>query len=111
LNNAAPLESRAASVSIPTIPVIADIHKRVYEACTQPSALNMSNWHTCETTHCRAGWVTTLAGEPGKALEKVYGALLAAQLIYRESGYAINPCRFFDGDQEALEDMKRLAEC
>jgi hypothetical protein len=70
----------------------------------------MSNWHTCETTHCRAGWVITLAGEAGKALEKFHGPLLAAQLIYRESGYSINPCRFFDSNEAALEDMKRLAE-
>lgn len=58
----------------------------------------------------RAGWVTTLAGEAGKKLEAFHGPLLAAQLIYRESGYAIHPARFFDGNSAALEDMKRLAE-
>jgi hypothetical protein len=31
-------------------------------------------------------------------------------LIYRESGYAISPVRFFDSNDEALADMKRLAE-
>jgi hypothetical protein len=51
-----------------------------------------------------------LAGEPGYALEKFHGTLLAAQLIYRESGYAISPVRFFDRNDEALADMKRLAE-
>jgi len=70
----------------------------------------MSTWHTCETTHCRGGWVVTLAGDAGKALEMFHGTLLAAQLIYRESGYLINPARFFDSNADALRDMKNLAE-
>jgi hypothetical protein len=70
----------------------------------------MSQWHKCGTTHCRGGWVVRLAGEAGYALERFYGTLLAAQLIYRESGYEINPCRFFDDNKEALADMKKLAE-
>jgi hypothetical protein len=51
-----------------------------------------------------------LAGEPGYALERFHGPLLAAQLIYRQSGYLINPGRFYDGDADALADMQRLAE-
>ncbi len=51
-----------------------------------------------------------LAGEAGYALERFYDTALAAQLIYRESRAPINPCRFFDGKEEALADMKRLAE-
>lgn len=51
-----------------------------------------------------------LAGEAGYALEKFHGALLAGQLIYRESGSPISPIRFFDGNDEALADMKRAAE-
>ena len=70
----------------------------------------MSDWHTCETTHCRAGWVVHLAGEAGYELEWFHNTELAAMLIYRESGYRINPARFYDDDQAALEDMRRLAE-
>lgn len=69
----------------------------------------MSKWHSCKTTHCRAGWVVTLAGEAGKRLEEFYDTQLAAMLIYRESGYDINPERFFDSNEQALEDMRRLA--
>ena len=70
----------------------------------------MSTWHhACGTTHCRGGWVVTLAGEAGKSLEEFYGTLLAAMLIYRASGYEINPCRFFDSNKDALSDMKKLA--
>jgi hypothetical protein len=95
---------------LPSTPKIDGIHGKVYAAVSQEGALNMGNWHTCETTHCRAGWVTTLAGEEGKALERFHGTLLAAQLIYRESGHPINPARFFDRNDEAMADMKRLAE-
>jgi len=70
----------------------------------------MGDWHTCETTHCRAGWVVHLAGEEGKALEDFHDTCLAAQLIYRESGYEINPCRFFDTPEDAMADIKALAE-
>ena len=51
-----------------------------------------------------------MAGEAGYALERFHNTALAAQLIYRESGYDINPCRFYDTDAEAMADMKRLAK-
>jgi hypothetical protein len=70
----------------------------------------MSTWHSCETTHCRAGWVVHEAGEAGYALEKFHNTELAAMLIYRASGYEINPSRFYDPADLALADMKRLAE-
>ena len=96
----------------PPIPVIENIHARVYAAASQPASLRMNNWHTCEKTHCRGGWVVTLAGAEGKALERFYNTELAAMLIYDASapGYKINPARFYDGNDDALADMKQLAE-
>jgi hypothetical protein len=54
----------------------------------------------------------TLAGLEGKFLESRFGTCLAAMKIYDAScpGFKINPCRFFDDNEAALEDMKRLAE-
>ena len=71
----------------------------------------MSSWHTCGTTHCRAGWVVTLAGDEGKALESFYNTELAAMFIYDAScpGFKINPCRFYDTNEDSLADMKKLA--
>jgi hypothetical protein len=69
----------------------------------------MAAWHTCDTTHCRAGWVVHLAGEAGYALEKFYNTLLAAQLIYEASGYKINPGKFYESNADALADMEKLA--
>ena len=70
----------------------------------------MKSWHSCSTTHCRAGWVVHLAGEAGYALERFHNTPLAAQLIYRASGAPISPVRFYDSDADAMADMRRLAE-
>jgi len=93
-------------------PVIENIHQKVYEAATgKPEALDMSTWHTCETTHCRAGWVVFLAGEAGKRLEQHTSTLFAALQIYGASSkIEVSPVRFFEDNNTALEDMKRCAE-
>ncbi len=70
----------------------------------------MGDWHTCDTTHCRAGWVVHLAGEAGYALEKKTSPVFAAMQIYKASGYEISPVRFFETNEEAMEDMRKLAE-
>jgi hypothetical protein len=72
----------------------------------------MDAWHTCEKTHCRAGWAVTLAGEAGKRLEQFFNTELAAMMIYDAScpNYKINPVRFHDSNEDALADMKKLAE-
>ncbi len=94
----------------PAVPIIPNIHQQIYDAVSQPGALNMGFWHTCGTTHCRGGWVIEKAGEAGKKLEAFHNTDLAARLIYKASGYDINPARFHDSDADALADMKRLAE-
>ena len=71
----------------------------------------MATWHTCDTTHCRAGWVVTLAGEAGRELEKYWTTNHAAWLIYRASDPEIQGRPdFFCNNATALADMKRRAE-
>lgn len=72
----------------------------------------MRDWHKCKKTHCRAGWAVALAGEAGFALERFYNTPLAAMMIYDASdpAFKINPARFFEDNEAALTDMKRLAE-
>ena len=103
-------EATAQPLGQPPIPRIENIHQRVYAAASAPGALRMADWHTCSNTHCRGGWVVHLAGEAGYALARFHNDALAAQLIYRESGAPINPGRFHDNNEDALADMKRLAE-
>jgi hypothetical protein len=53
-----------------------------------------------------------LAGEAGYALERFHNTPLAAQLIYRESApdLAVSPVRFYEPNEVALADMKRMSE-
>jgi len=89
---------------------IENIHQAVYEAASQPCALDMGQWH-CGTAHCRAGWVVTLAGPGGAALEYAMGTPAAASLIYMASDPTLEKIpNFYCGNEEALADMKRLAE-
>ena len=91
------------------VPIIENIHQKLHEAVTATGNLNMNSWHTCKTTHCRGGWIVTLAGKEGKALEKKFDTLLAAMIIYKANGYAINPHKFFVEDEEAMMDIEQLA--
>lgn len=70
----------------------------------------MGSWHTCDTTHCRAGWVIHLAGKEGYELEKRFNTPLAALMIYRESSnIKVHTPDFYKNNGEALESMKELA--
>jgi len=72
----------------------------------------MATWHTCETTHCRAGWVVFLAGKQGEELERQTSTLFAAMQIYKASDPVnrVSPTRCFDSDETAMADMKRMSE-
>jgi hypothetical protein len=71
----------------------------------------MGDWHTCDTTHCRAGWVVHLAGQAGGELEKKTSTLFAAMQIYKKSSdIKVPPTRFFETNEKAMEDMRRCAK-
>ncbi len=54
-------------------------------AIKQPGCyLDMSTWHSCETTHCIAGWTVTKA-PGGKELETRFGTEAAARRILKTS--------------------------
>lgn len=92
------------------IPKIKNIHKSVLDACRDEGALNMSDWHTCETTHCRAGWVVHLAADKGRKLEDQTSTQFAAMMIYKESSsIRVSPVRFFETNEVAMSDMERCA--
>jgi hypothetical protein len=93
------------------VPVIENIHQTVLKAVESPGALDMGTWHTCDTTHCRAGWVVHLAGERGRALEAASNTLFAAMHIYKESSpIKVSPVRFFENNEVAMADMRRCAQ-
>jgi hypothetical protein len=93
------------------VPRIANIHQAVYSAASKPDALDMATWHTCDTTHCRAGWVITLAGDAGRAMEWCIGTSTAAAIIYMASDPGIERIpNWHASNEDALADMRRLAE-
>jgi hypothetical protein len=95
----------------PPIPVIANVHQTVFAAASSPKALDMKTWHTCEKTHCWAGWVVTLAGEAGKRLESFFDTPLAAmKILDASSPLRVSPVRFFEDNADALRHMKDMAE-
>ena len=94
------------------IPIIENIHQKVLEIIKHNgNALDMSDWHTCDTRHCRAGWVTVLAGKKGKELEDKTSTAFAAMQIYkRSSQIRVSPAQFYTNNQAAMEDIERCAE-
>ena len=92
----------------PTVPVIPDIDARILSVIDSGQGkLNMGSWHSCETTHCRAGWAITLGGEAGAALERQYGPERAGAMIYTASTGRVP--HFYATDANALEDIRRCA--
>jgi hypothetical protein len=100
-----------AVLSYANLPVIKNIHQEIYAAASQPSALDMGNWHVCDTTHCRGGWAVFLAGSAGRDLEEKMGTAAAAALIYMASDPHLDQVpNFYSTNADALADMARLAK-
>lgn len=95
------------------IPVVQGLHRKVADAVQDTALLDMDRWH-CGSAHCRAGWVVTLAGKEGRALEEKLGTGAAAALIYAVSETATFETEtipdFFAGNDEALADIRRLGQ-
>ena len=90
-------------------PVVPNIHKKLAHVVNENN-LDMREWHTCETTHCRAGWAVTLAGEPGRELEEKIGTNAAAALIYMASDPELEQIPdWFAGKKTALADIQEMA--
>ena len=94
------------------VPVIEKIHQKVLDAINDNgNKLNMEAWHSCETTHCRGGWVEVLAGKEGKSLAEKTSTLFAAMQIYKASSpIKVSPKRFFEDNKTAMADIVRCAE-
>jgi hypothetical protein len=91
------------------VPIVPHIDAAILDALTSGGTLEMNDWHTCETTHCRAGWAIHLAGDPGRALEEECGPWLAGALIYQASRPEVALPDFFATKDNALADLKAAA--
>ena len=81
-----------------------ELLKKVAEyALEEEDSLEMDTWHTCDTTHCIAGWATHLHPE-GKELEDKYGAQIAGLLLLGTEAHS----HFFDSNEDAREYLKSV---
>jgi hypothetical protein len=93
----------------PNVPVVEKLDLRILKAIESGAvSLEMGTWHSCETTHRRAGLSIHLAGDAGYALEKELGPERAGRAIYLAStGRAPD---FFASNEAAMADIRRCAE-
>jgi len=92
----------------PEVPVVENLDAQILARITTDGCeLDMSDWHSCETTHCRGGWAIHLAGKPGYDLERKVGVIHAARMIYRASTGRVP--HFYASTEQALADIKRCA--
>ena len=69
----------------------------------EENELNMSAWHTCDTTHCRAGWEITIHPQ-GKELEKYFGSWMAGTIVHNKSHD--NFVDYFASEDEVMEELR-----
>jgi hypothetical protein len=79
---------------------------QVASAALEPSALSMSDWHACATTHCIAGWAIHLAGELGRLLEQTLGSEIAGLYLLGPEAHS----HFFDTDEKAREFLQSILD-
>ena len=91
------------------VTVVPNIDAAILAAIEAGGTLDMGDWHRCETTHCRAGWAITLAGEAGAKLEELCGPASAGSLIYAASRPGKNIPDFYASTEDALADLRACA--
>jgi uncharacterized protein YjbI with pentapeptide repeats len=63
---------------------------------------DMHTWHTCETTHCLAGWAIHLSGPAGYLLEKTTSPSVAGAMLVPSIAHL-----FYASNDEAMEWAKK----
>lgn len=93
------------------IPLVEDLHRKVYDAITGDSCrLDMRQWHTCETIHCRAGWVSTIAfGKERWIAENMHPVSILALAVYLKAYPGMPVPDWYTSDGDAMLDIRALA--
>ena len=92
------------------IPILVRPYTAIYKKTNGGSCnLKMDSWH-CETTHCMAGWLVTLAGDAGKALEAKFSTSTAARMILAASAPGMPLPNFYASTEAATEFLKAMVE-
>lgn len=92
------------------IPMVENIdQKTLAEIEADKGKLVMGDWHTCNTTHCLAGWAIHHAGKEGYALEELTEPEYAGALIYAKSCPTLPIPNFYSDDEEGMEQLRERA--
>ena len=84
---------------------IPGLSKQVADAVISgEGSLEMGEWHTCDTTHCLAGWAVVKAGPAGKALEAMTSTSIAGAMLMPEAAHL-----FYATNEEAMAWLKEQA--
>jgi hypothetical protein len=93
---------------LPYVEPMPDLDKKILDKITTTGKLDMDNVHTCQTTHCRAGWAITLH-PAGRTLEELLGWSVAGALIYNAAYPKMKLPIFFASDEDAMADIEARA--
>lgn len=80
---------------------IPGLAKQVSTMALGKGALEMGDWHTCETTHCLAGWAIHLTGPAGYALEAMTSPSVAGAMLMPEAAHL-----FYASNEDAKEWLR-----
>ncbi len=89
------------------IVIAADAPQRLQAAAAaalQEGALEMRTWHTCDTTHCLAGWLIHQAGEVGRLLQAAVGPGVAGLMLGGVEAHS----HFWDSNEAATEWLRSV---
>jgi len=95
-----------ALVRIADIEPLPELDANILTAIEGGNTLEMDIFHTCETTHCRAGFAITLHPR-GRELEEEFGSRLVGGAIYLVSTGTIP--NFFATNEDALASIRKGA--
>jgi hypothetical protein len=96
--------------NITGIKIVSDTQQRLIavakDALASKDTLQMDLWHTCNTTHCIAGWAIHHAGEIGYCMENEIGAPIAGLILLGPEAFK----HFYDTDEQARKYLESVLE-
>jgi hypothetical protein len=90
--------SSPGGIAVPWHKPDSELPRKVAAAALVEGALDMGSWHTCETTHCLAGWAIQLSGAAGRIFEATTSPSVAGSILMPSASHL-----FFAGNEEAKE--------
>ena len=78
-------EQKSAIEAFKNVPILKNPYTSILAAIQRGGKIEMSTWHSCETTHCLGGWTVTLAPGGIEFEKRLNNTAIAAEEILRAS--------------------------